>query len=133
MRLFLTVCVFIALVGCNVTNPHKITGPEISTIKPSEFDSTSAISKWVRTNKNLIELNFIVCEGCIGHKVKVHINLDDHGNVILLKVMRSSGKKELADEALIAIDKTQPFDISNLNKQDREIVKNIIFTFAPED
>jgi len=132
MRTLFTILILISLVACSsFEKPNKITDPEISTRKISEFDIRSGVPAWVAKNKELIEANLIICDDCIGHEVKVHIKLDDLGIVKFLKVVRSSGKKELADAALIAIRKTQPFDISYLNAQDRAAMKNIIFTFVP--
>ncbi len=131
MKHLFLILIFALLTGCNSTNSHVISRPVISTVKPSELINESKVPSWVVKTTELIESNMYVCDVCIGHKVQVHINLNDSGEVTFMKVVRSSGNIELADSALHAITKTQPFNISMLNGEDKEIVKNIIFTFVP--
>ena len=131
MKLLIKFYFAFSLIGCTSTTQHELLGEKISTRKVSDFNEKTAVPNWASENKSLIESNLFVCEACFGHKVQVHINLDDNGYLKVSKIVRSTGQKELEKEALKAIKTSEPFDISYLNEEDKKVVKNIIFTFAP--
>ncbi|KTF09944.1 MULTISPECIES: energy transducer TonB [Pseudoalteromonas] len=132
MKYLVKLYLVLLMVGCTSTIQHELPGEKISTRKAADFNEKSDVPKWVSKNKSLIESHLFVCETCFGHKVQVHINIDDNGYLKFSKIVRSTGQKELEKEALKAIKSSEPFDISYLSEADKKVVQNIIFTFAPE-
>lgn len=97
-----------------------------------EGKKLSDLDLWKQSAYRSVVRNFYPTGDVFGESVKIQVNLDDAGFISSYKIISTSGSERLNYSAVIALKKTEPFDLSRLSDSDKPDAKNIVFTFSPK-
>ncbi|EHD1699145.1 TonB C-terminal domain-containing protein [Vibrio cholerae] len=82
----------------------------------------------MQNTHNSIQQQLVIEEEFLGHEVKYQVRIDIFGNVVDVKLLKSSGNGGLEKSAKVAILRSQPLNLSQLNEHDfaRAQVFNVV-------
>lgn len=111
-----TLLVMFALLAATEASHVSAQDGKIETQSSSE--QQTRIIEWMQTTHNSIQRRLLIEEELIGQEVKYQVSIDVFGNVVDVRLLKSSGNSDLEKYAKLAILQAQPFDLSKLNESD---------------
>lgn len=120
---------FALLAAIEVNNVSAQDG-QIETQSSSE--QQTRIVEWMQTIHNSIQRRLLIEEELIGQEVKYQVSIDVFGNVVDVRLLKSSGNSDLEKYAKLAILQAQPFDLSKLNESDFDRAQIFNVVIAPK-
>ncbi|EMN7336168.1 TonB C-terminal domain-containing protein [Vibrio vulnificus] len=122
--------VIFALLAVTEINPVSARDEQTSGQNPntSSVEQQRRILEWMQNTHNSIQQQLVIEEEFLGHEVKYQVRIDIFGNVVDVKLLKSSGNGGLEKYAKVAILRSQPLDLSQLNEHDfaRAQVFNVV-------
>jgi hypothetical protein len=100
---------------------------------PLSTQEKSELRLWSELARSAVKKRLYLCEECFGHLVTYNVSLDDHGEVLSIQLVESTGEKELEHYGKLAIEQAQPFRVDFLSERTRNKVRNVDMTIVPED
>ncbi|NIY94407.1 energy transducer TonB [Vibrio diazotrophicus] len=97
-----------------------------------KYAEPNSLDVWIEMVHYKFSQTFKPSESMQGHKVRIRVVLDDEGNITSTSLVSSSGHPDLFKVADEAIRESALFPVSGLTEKDKQIAKDVIFTFAPE-
>lgn len=111
-----TLLVMFALLAATEASHVSAQDGQIETQSSSE--QQTRIIEWMQTTHNSIQRRLLIEEELIGQEVKYQVSIDVFGNVVDIRLLKSSGNSDLEKYAKLAILQAQPFNLSELNESD---------------
>ncbi|MCZ4293547.1 energy transducer TonB [Vibrio sinaloensis] len=121
--------IFALLAAIEVNNVSAQDG-QIETQSSSE--QQTRLVEWMQTIHNSIQRRLLIEEELIGQEVKYQVSIDVFGNVVDVRLLKSSGNSDLEKYAKLAILQAQPFDLSKLNESDFDRAQVFNVVIAPK-
>ncbi|EKI0759546.1 TonB C-terminal domain-containing protein [Vibrio cholerae] len=127
MRVLLVIFALLAVTEINQVSARddQTSGQNPNT---SSVEQQRRILEWMQNTHNSIQQQLVIEEEFLGHEVKYQVRIDIFGNVVDVKLLKSSGNGGLEKYAKVAILRSQPLNLSQLNEHDfaRAQVFNVV-------
>ncbi|HGH6028032.1 TPA: energy transducer TonB [Vibrio mimicus] len=127
MRVLLVIFALLAVTEINQVSARddQTSGQNPNT---SSVEQQRRILEWMQNTHNSIQQQLVIEEEFLGHEVKYQVRIDIFGNVVDVKLLKSSGNGGLEKSAKVAILRSQPLNLSQLNEHDfaRAQVFNVV-------
>ncbi|KDO15356.1 hypothetical protein DP83_14830 [Vibrio metoecus] len=127
MRVLLVIFALLAVTEINQVSARD---DQTSSQNPntSSVEQQRRILEWMQNTHNSIQQQLVIEEEFLGHEVKYQVRIDIFGNVVDVKLLKSSGNGGLEKSAKVAILRSQPLNLSQLNEHDfaRAQVFNVV-------
>lgn len=100
---------------------------------PLSSQERSELALWSELARNSIMRHLYLCEACFGHFVTYNVSINDKGEILQIKLIESSGLKELEHHGELAIRQAQPFQVNFLSERTLFKLRSINLTIAPKN